>query len=941
MMDETLHDPGTDAEAVAAVRRGDAERYRELVERHERRVFAVAWSRLGDATLAEEATQEAFIRGYRRLWLLGDGAKFSGWIASVTRNVAINLGLRHRRELNKRERWALEHPGSASEHSDNPEADPRHSPETLRQTLAELPTAHRECLVLFYLEGKSGAEAAAALGISEAALRVRLHRARLALRERLEEKLESSLEKLRPSKSLVTAIMAGVLASSSAKAATAGGAGATVLGAITKLAPFKWWGAFFPLLFALPMILAGWLGYRAELANFRDKQGFRVKMYRASVLQTLLWLVVVVIVISFLMPHRLVRLNYFYLAVVGFSLMSIAMTWRQLVVNRSRFLVLIILSSLVAAGGCLLLGLQLIPTSAFNLFLGLQVLTVTLVQKERPGRMDYNLFLRAVEGMLDLSAPKAETDQPAVRFQKQELMEFARFLGTRWLVDSYRWTVGGLALRLPAFQFSRAGISGYMGIWSRRSQVLLGWDGKVSAQLCLQDLEAIMKLHPGTPPAISELEGQVVRALATAWEHYRENNFARAERVLGQVPEAEVFVQSPAQTGFTRWRLRFLMVVLALIITLTGLNWLKPPWMAWMDRLKPVSVTETEIRGFLGLVSTNPNPLIKQTIGGREGWTQKSFAWDPTMALFDCLVLPDTNLFTPRGLAAMRDSVAGGGGFVEWQQNPDRVQNIFGAPLPRRALARGWISWEELRLDPAKVADYLHTNHFKSYSPEHWDRFLTRCESWSWVKSERYPVLRIRDDGLTQLRLLRAVNSLDLVDRAKLIAQIISVQTLSSHPPGQPPIHDWKDVRGLFFTPCSPVLQDTYFSLAALEILGGLDQIDRPACIEGILKQHRGKGYFTSPDSGGFNEYHIDGSARDTIAAFESLRILGALDRVKDLEQWQFRLKTRRTSQPSVDGNRTLTWEEVEAWVCQQRLRRIIQERRENPNAPIRSLLEP
>jgi hypothetical protein len=37
-----------DAQAVAAVRRGDAGRYRELVERHERRVFAVAWSRLGD-----------------------------------------------------------------------------------------------------------------------------------------------------------------------------------------------------------------------------------------------------------------------------------------------------------------------------------------------------------------------------------------------------------------------------------------------------------------------------------------------------------------------------------------------------------------------------------------------------------------------------------------------------------------------------------------------------------------------------------------------------------------------------------------------------------------------------------------------------------------------------------------------------------------------------
>ena len=99
-----MNSPEQDAKAVAAVRTGDAERYRELVERHERRVYALAWSRLGDATLAEEVTQEAFIRAYSRLWLLGDGAKFAVWINSIARNLAINLGIRNRRELNKRER---------------------------------------------------------------------------------------------------------------------------------------------------------------------------------------------------------------------------------------------------------------------------------------------------------------------------------------------------------------------------------------------------------------------------------------------------------------------------------------------------------------------------------------------------------------------------------------------------------------------------------------------------------------------------------------------------------------------------------------------------------------------------------------------------------------------------------------------------------------------
>ena len=98
-----------DAAAVFAVRGGEIERYRELVERHERKVFAVAWSRLGDASLAEEAAQETFIRGFQRLSQLADGAKFSGWISALARNIATDLGLRHRRELDKRRRWATEH----------------------------------------------------------------------------------------------------------------------------------------------------------------------------------------------------------------------------------------------------------------------------------------------------------------------------------------------------------------------------------------------------------------------------------------------------------------------------------------------------------------------------------------------------------------------------------------------------------------------------------------------------------------------------------------------------------------------------------------------------------------------------------------------------------------------------------------------------------------
>src|SRR5450759_1957699 len=131
MPTEMVSSAQQDESAVAAVRRGDTERYRELVERHERRVYAGAWSRLGNAALAEEVTQEAFIRAYRRLWLLDDGAKFSGWVNTIARRVAINFGLRHRRELNKRERWALENPQVSTGETSAAETDPLYTPETL------------------------------------------------------------------------------------------------------------------------------------------------------------------------------------------------------------------------------------------------------------------------------------------------------------------------------------------------------------------------------------------------------------------------------------------------------------------------------------------------------------------------------------------------------------------------------------------------------------------------------------------------------------------------------------------------------------------------------------------------------------------------------------------------------------------------------------------
>jgi RNA polymerase sigma factor (sigma-70 family) len=571
-----------DQSAVAAVRGGDAERYRELVERHERRVYAVAWSRLGDAALAEEVTQEAFIRAYRRLWLLGDGAKFSGWIATIARRVAINFGLRHRRELNKRERWALENFSEAAPEHSSTENEPLHTPETLRQTLAELPAAHRECLVLFYLEGKSGAEAAAALGISEAALRVRLHRARAVLRERLEEKLEGSLEKLRPAKTLVPAIMAGVLASSTAKAATAGGAGTVITGLLAKMGFSKWllpFGSFFGFLFLLPAILMSWLMVRLELKNFRDQEGFRARLFRSNIKDRILLLVMCIVVGVVIIPlmARLVDHGLFsgtkpettFLLIAGFVLLFLPFSLRQLAINRNRFFMASIGSSLTIGSACVLAGLNLLPPNGVNLFIIGQALIVLPFYGQRPIRMDYNLFLRAAENLF----PAAELSFSKASRSKAELLAFARFLGTRWLANNFRWSDAGLMLRLPPANFSQwTGWTDMTFNWSfrKRSWICLGRDGRVTAQLGEKDRRVITKLRQGGAISHVEWETQVSAAVSTAWRKFEANDIAAAEKVLGQVAESEVFVVSPAKGGVAK--VRWLMAILLGVFLLVSLG---------------------------------------------------------------------------------------------------------------------------------------------------------------------------------------------------------------------------------------------------------------------------------------------------------------------------------------------------------------------------------
>lgn len=925
-MPDTLETVGQDAEAVAAVRGGDAERYRELVERHERRVFAVAWSRLGDAALAEEATQEAFIRGYRRLWLLGDGAKFAGWITTLARNAAINLGLKHRRELNKRERWALEQTDAPAAEADAPEIC---TPETLRQTLAELPDAHRECLVLFYLEGKSGAETAAALEISESAFRVRLHRARAALREQLEEKLASSLEKLRPTKLLVPAIMAGVLASSSAKAATAGGtvafgASAKILPALGKSAVFAWLVPLISLLAHLPGMALAWFVSRKEQKNFRDADGFRPRLYR-QFFRSFLWGFPVLVILIFGLQHSAGAawgLKGSLFATACFCTALLFISARALFITCNVFQVSQCAYVMIITSGMWALALGWLPPQLGSLPMALATLLFACTLQYRPARMDFNLFLRATQGMLRFSEDDAN-EAPAKRFDEREVLRFARFLGARYLVINFHRDDRGLQLLLPPVKtrFLVNMAKTFVPLGRSCSSVSLEADGTVFARCHESDVADLHAIKPGDLIAPGELEAHVAAAIAAAWRAFRSGNTAAAERALGQVPEGEVFNVPVKRSPWTRWG-RWLMVgCTAVMIGCMIVSWKLSKNSSANGRFyKPVSVSETEIRASLAQLAYPTN-------------TQSPLIRDAAFVADRFEVLPSTNLFTPEAWWKMKQRIVEGfekSDLRKQTSSEQRLTQLLGSPKITGALINGWLAIEDIGWTREGFRQALQ------HASKQAKKFYLQLNETG-VQNETYKILNTKY-FTDRLRCVRLLGCLDLLDGSSAVETLLRHQVLSDQlPAGRRPNLDPKLLHGTFLTSGWDPIQETWRALVLLEAFGALNRVDREACVNGILRFHHGNGLFGSVRQG--DGFVIFGDAEDTYYAFESLRMLKALDRIKDIEQWKF--CPRSASKPAAASSlRTVTWEEVEAFVMQQRFERFLHERKENPQAPARSLSE-
>jgi RNA polymerase sigma-70 factor (ECF subfamily) len=164
------------AGCVERVRRGDREAFGDLYRRYAPLVHGVLLARLPPAEVPD-LVHEVFLLALRKLARLADGAAFGSWVAALARRAAAD----HYRATGRR----LGPAGAAIRELPTP---PSLTAEGLAvfQALSRLPEAYRETLILRLVEGMSGAEIAAATGLTAGSVRVNLTRGMKRLRALLQ-----------------------------------------------------------------------------------------------------------------------------------------------------------------------------------------------------------------------------------------------------------------------------------------------------------------------------------------------------------------------------------------------------------------------------------------------------------------------------------------------------------------------------------------------------------------------------------------------------------------------------------------------------------------------------------------------------------------------------------------------------------------------------------
>jgi RNA polymerase sigma-70 factor, ECF subfamily len=177
---------------VARLQRGDEAAFEELVRNHGGRLLSVARRFLGSSEDAQDAVQETFIRAFKAIHTFQERARLHTWLHRILVNTAL-MKLRERRRKPEKSIDELlptfdvdGHQTVESREWSDALLERKETAAIVRDAIARLPEPHRVVLVLRDLEERDTAETARMLGTTTTVVKVRLHRARQALRTLLD-----------------------------------------------------------------------------------------------------------------------------------------------------------------------------------------------------------------------------------------------------------------------------------------------------------------------------------------------------------------------------------------------------------------------------------------------------------------------------------------------------------------------------------------------------------------------------------------------------------------------------------------------------------------------------------------------------------------------------------------------------------------------------------
>jgi RNA polymerase sigma-70 factor, ECF subfamily len=178
----------SDFALVKRAREGEFGAFEALFERHRTLVYRFAYQMVGRRDDAEDLVQEAFVRAYQNLHRYRDEAKFTTWLLRIVSNLCTDQARMSQRRsaLEQQEAagaldWMTQ--GTVDDPVQNLEADRRK--EALRRALNALPPHHRSVIVLRDIEEREYPDIAEILGCTVGGAKLRVLRARRALKDRI------------------------------------------------------------------------------------------------------------------------------------------------------------------------------------------------------------------------------------------------------------------------------------------------------------------------------------------------------------------------------------------------------------------------------------------------------------------------------------------------------------------------------------------------------------------------------------------------------------------------------------------------------------------------------------------------------------------------------------------------------------------------------------